>query len=76
MMCSLAHQDVEDDDRDASGHYGLVREGMKVSTESLTTEPRAVADRHPGDKPALDDAEIASLEWPTGSQRQCEAASW
>lgn len=34
MMCSLAHQDVEDDDRDASGHYDLVREWMKVSTEA------------------------------------------
>ena len=68
MMCSLAHQAVEDDDRDASGHCGLVREGMKVSTESLTTEPRAVADRHRGDKTALDDAEIASLEWPTGAK--------
>ena len=71
-----ANQAVEDDDRDTSGHCGLVREGMKVSTEGLTTEPRAVADRHRGDKPALDDAEIASLEWPTGSQTQCAAASW
>jgi hypothetical protein len=66
MMCSLPIKAVEDDDRDASGHCGLVREGMEVSTKRLTTGPRAVADRHRGDKPALDDAEIASLEWPTG----------
>ena len=71
-----AHQAVQDADRDASGHCGFVRKGMKVSTESSTTEPRAVGDRHCGDKPALDDAEIASLEWPTGSQTQCAAVSW
>jgi hypothetical protein len=45
---------------------------MKVSTESSTTEPRAVGDRHRGDKPALDDAEIASLEGQPGAKHNAQ----